>query len=335
MKFLSYKMLMTLFALGMILWSCDSFIYDDLKHCPQGVYVKFYAKTPCASDTTFIGSVPTLTVFAFDKNDKLVTSVTEKNVSLSRDCQVLVPVSNGDFTFVAWAGVNEKFTIGSFINGTTTKKDVMLTLNSSSGKAVDLSGTTLWQGESPVVSLPNPDKEGSVYKYTAINMREMINHVTVKVELDENTLMEDGVVPQDFTVDISSANGTTNIDGSMPLGGTILNYPALNGRYYNSGGISDTQKNNSASWDFAMMDLKTGYNNQLTLHYVKGGKTVFSGDLIGSILLLYENQTNINMACQHDFVIKFRLTDCCASHISCDIFVNNWLVHSYDTQLSM
>jgi hypothetical protein len=29
------------------------------------------------------------------------------------------------------------------------------------------------------------------------------------------------------------------------------------------------------------------------------------------------------------------LKDCCASHFSCDILVNNWLVHSYNTQLGM
>jgi hypothetical protein len=246
-----------------------------------------------------------------------------------------MPVSDGDFTFVAWAGINEKFTTGSFVNGTTTKNDVMLTLKSVSGIAENLTGTRLWQGESPVISLPDPDKEGSVYRYTAINAKEITNRVTVKVELDENTLMEDGILPQDFTVGVTSADGTVNINGSMPLGSTALNYPALNAHYYNSGEISDTQKINSVSWDFATMDLKTGYNNVLTLNYVKGNKTVFSGDLIGSILLLYEKQTNINMACQHDFVIKFILTDCCASHISCDIFVNNWLVHSYETQLGM
>jgi hypothetical protein len=99
MKILPYKLLMTLFALGTMLWSCDSFIYDDLKHCPQGVYVKFYSKTPCASDSTFIGSVPSLTVFAFDKNDKLVTSVTKTNVNLDRNYEVYMPVSNGNYTF--------------------------------------------------------------------------------------------------------------------------------------------------------------------------------------------------------------------------------------------
>ncbi|MCH4185645.1 MAG: FimB/Mfa2 family fimbrial subunit, partial [Prevotella sp.] len=254
MKILPYKMLIALCALGTMLWSCDSFIYDNLKHCPQGVYVKFYSKTPCASDSTFIGSVPSLTVFAFDKNDKLVTSVTEKNVNLTHDYEVYMPVSDGNYTFVAWAGADDNFTTGNFVNGTTTKKDVMLTLKSASGVAQDLSGTRLWQGESPVVFLPDPDKEGSVYKYTAINLQELTNRVTVKVELDE-TVLEDSISPKDFTIGVTSGDGTLNIDGSMPLNGSVLNYPALNTQY----------TDNSVSWDFAMLDLKTGYNNNLTL----------------------------------------------------------------------
>ena len=324
MKILPYKLLMTLFALGTMLWSCDSFIYDDLKHCPQGVYVKFYSKTPCASDSTFIGSVPSLTVFAFDKNDKLVTSVTKTNVNLDRNYEVYMPVSNGNYTFIVWAGANDQFTTGKFVDGTTTKTDVMLTLKAASGVAPDLSGTRLWQGESPVVYLPDPDKEGSVYKYTSVNLKELTNRVTVKVDLDE-TVLEDHITPKDFKIGVTSADGTLNIDGSMPLDADVLNYPALNTQY----------TDNSVSWNFAMMDLKTGHNNTLTLTYPSGNKTLFSGDLIGSILLLYEQQTNINMECQHDFVIRFILKDCCASHFSCDILVNNWLVHSYNTELGM
>jgi len=46
-------------------------------------------------------------VFAFDENNKLVTSVTQEGVNLSRDFEVLLPVSDGNYTFVAWAGVDD------------------------------------------------------------------------------------------------------------------------------------------------------------------------------------------------------------------------------------
>ena len=127
-KNLKIKLLMSLSILGVILGGCDSLLYDNLEDCPQGVYVKFYSMTPCETDSTFIGNVPTLSVFAFDDNDKLVVMHKEDNASLTQDFEVLMPVSNGNYNFVAWAGVNDDFSIESFTTGTTTKQDVMLTL---------------------------------------------------------------------------------------------------------------------------------------------------------------------------------------------------------------
>ncbi|MDD3309675.1 MAG: FimB/Mfa2 family fimbrial subunit, partial [Dysgonamonadaceae bacterium] len=150
MKNFRNKIFITLFALGTIFWGCDSLLFEDLADCAQGVYVKFYSKTPCASDSTFIGSVPSLTVFAFDENDKLVTSISKQNVTLDHNFKLLIPVSNGNFTFIAWAGMNSNFVVSRFTNGTTTKKDVMLKLNTSSNIAPNLNDTHIWQGESSV-----------------------------------------------------------------------------------------------------------------------------------------------------------------------------------------
>ncbi len=219
------RILITLFALGTILGGCDLLIYDGLEDCPQGVYVKFYSMTPCDVDSTFIGEVPSLTVFAFDENDKLVTSVSQQNVTLSRDYEILVPVSNGNFSFVAWAGVNDKFTSGTFTRGTTTRKDVMLTLKSTGNLAANIGNLHVWHGGSSMISLPDPSKDGSVYKYTAINLEELTNRVKVIVEIESSVK---DIAPQDLEVSVASANGMVNIDGSMPLKSPKLNYPLLN-----------------------------------------------------------------------------------------------------------
>src|SRR5690554_4404401 len=159
------KILVTLFALGTVLWGCDSLIFDDISDCPQGVYVKFYSMKPCDLDSTFVGDVPSLILFAFDKNDILVTSVTKEDATLSIDYELFMPVADGAFSFVGWAGYDGKFTLGTFINGVTTKKDVMLTLKSASSVAEQLNGISVWQGESPVVFLPDPLEYGSLYKH--------------------------------------------------------------------------------------------------------------------------------------------------------------------------
>lgn len=316
------RILITLFALGTILGGCDSLIFDDLEDCPQGVYVKFYSMTPCDVDSTFIGEVPSLTVFAFDENDKLATSVTQQKVTLSRDYELLVPVSEGNYSFVAWAGLNDNFTSGAFTPGVTTRKDVVLTLKSANNIAANLGSTRVWHGESPVISLPNPKENGSVYKHTAINLKELTNRVKVIVEIESSVK---DIVPQDLAVSVGSANGTVHIDGSMPLKLPQLTYPLLHADY------TDT----SVAWNFALLDLVTGYHNNLAITYTKTGEKVFDGDLIASILLNTVDG-GINLACENDFTVKFVMKDYCAecgTHFSCAIYVNDWLVHSYSTEL--
>lgn len=314
---------MTLFALGTILWSCDSLIYDNLTDCPQGVYVKFYSMTPCSVDSTFIGSVSSLTVFAFDEDEKLVTWLTANNVTIDRDYEVLVPVSDGYYSFIAWAGIDENFITSSFKQGETTKKDLMLTLRSTGNTAPDLRNTRLWQGESAPVFLPDPAEYGSVYKQASINMTELTNRVKVIVEFDNSITR---ITPQDLSVVVASANGELNINGSMPVGSPQLIYPLLNTQY---------DGNKSVSWDFALLDLQTGYKNNLLITYVAEGKQLFNGDLIASILLNTIGD-GINLKCEHDFTIKFVVKDYCATcltHFSCVVYVNDWIVHSYSTEL--
>ena len=308
------KILITLFALGTIFWGCDSLIFDDLSDCPQGVYVKFYSMTPCASDSTFIGSVASLTLFAFDENEKLVTSVTQNNVTLSRDYTVLIPVSDGNFTFLAWAGIDDKFILSSFTNGTTTKKDVMLTLKSTSGVAANLKGTKVWQGESPAVHLPNPAETASFYEYTAVNLQEVTNRLELIVEFDKATMKDYDL--QKIQAEVSSGNGILKIDGSMPPKQTSLAYPSSDATF----------NDNVATWHYNLLDLKTGYDNKLNIFY---------GDLIAMILLAAQNG-QANLDCDNDFTVKVVVKDYCVecwTHFSCSIYVNDWLVHSYSTDL--
>ncbi len=327
------KIWITLFALGAIFWGCDSLIFDELADCPQGVHVRFYSMTPCETDTTFLGDVTSLTLFAFDENDRLVTSVTRENVALSSDFDLLVPVSDGKFSFVAWAGIDDKFTKKTFTSGTTTKKEVMLTLNTTSGVAANLNGTRVWQGESPVVFLPDPAEYASFYEHTAINLREVTNRVRLVVEFDAVTMKERDI--QHLGVEVSAANGTMHIDGSLPSGQAVLAYNPVTAPVYD---VNDQNGNSRVTWDYSLLDLKTGYANRLYIHYDEEGEegSFFNGDLIGSILLTAVEEGGVNLDCENDFTIRFLVKDACVAcwtHLSCDIWVNDWQVHSYETEL--
>lgn len=323
------KILITLFALGTIFWGCDSLIYDDLADCPQGVYVKFYSMTPCASDSTFIGSVTSLTVFAFDENDRLVTSITQNNVTVDRGFEVLMPVSDGEFTFIAWAGIDDHFAKGSFTNGVTTKNDLMLTLNSTSSVAANLKGTKVWHGESSVVFLPDPKDYASYYEHTSINLSEVTNRVKLVVEFDKESMKEKDI--QALSSLVSSANGAMNINGAIQQNSESLTYDPATAPTYD---VNEENGNARVTWEYNLLDLKTGYANNLYISYKKGDEegSFFNGDLIGSILLTAQQEGGVSLECENDFTIRFVLKDACVAcwtHLSCDIWVNDWPVHSY------
>lgn len=312
------KILITLCALGTILWGCDSLIYEDLSDCPQGVYVKFYSMTPCAVDSTFIGQVSDLHLFAFNEQDILVSVATQKNVNLDKNNQTLVSLTNGYYTFIGWAGVNDKFTTAAFKEGITTKKDVMLTLKSKNKQAEALGNHHVWQGESPVVFLQDPAVVGTEYKYTAVNLQEVTNRINVEVELHESVLGNTN--SKDFVIEISSANGTMNIDGTMPLKTDILTYPSV-----------VNYSDNKLKAQYSLMDLKTGYNSQITVRNTVKNETIWQSDLLGSILL---KNDNVNLECNNNFDVKFVIKDkCldCGTYICWAIYVNDWQIHSYET----
>lgn len=315
-------LLITLLTLGSFFSGCD-IIYDNLEDCPQGVYVSFYSKTDCDVDSSFIGNTSSITVFAFDENQKLAATVRENDVNLSRDFEVLVPLAEGRYTFIAWAGIDDNFKMESLTKKVSTKDEVLLTLKTASNVANRLDNTRLWQGEQAYPVVIEPVKEyGSVFKHTAVNLRELTNRIKIIVEFETDIK---GLTPQDLAVELKSDNSVLRANGTMPRGTSPFTYPVL-------------QTSNaplSVTWDFATLDLLVGngYLNNLLINYPEENKTLFDGSLIAGILL---KAPNYDLACDNDFTVKFLVKDYCATchtHFSCVIMINDWIVHSYSTQL--
>jgi len=104
MKHLS-KIILAICTLVTIM-GCDNLIYDDNSDCPQGVYVSFYSKTPCAEEPIY-PTVEHLEVFAFDKNGVLAGIHEVDNPKLSADYEIYMPLPEGYYTFVAWTGLGK------------------------------------------------------------------------------------------------------------------------------------------------------------------------------------------------------------------------------------
>ena len=239
-----------------------------------------------------------------------------------------MPVSNGNYNFVAWAGVNDNFSVESFNPGTTTKQDVMMTLKMNGNSAVQLGDTKVWQGESRTVNLPDPAVSGAQYRYTAVNLRELTNRIKITVEFDREQIEDEST--EDLEIELKSANGRLHIDGKTNRKGVVMEYPARDF-------VIDTD---SVSWSFTTLDLITGLHNnlKLSLGYDEEEdieKVVFNNDLIASILLRANDEGGISLDCENDFEVKFTIKDYCKdcpTYFSCYISIKDWGMHSYEIE---
>ncbi len=295
----------------LMLGGCDAVIFEDILDCPQGVYIKFYSKTPCDVDSLYPADIKNLHVYVFDTNDKYVNVYTADNVTISKDYEFLIPIyPHGKYSFVAWSGIDSHYLLKDLQTGVTTKDDLLLQLKRASAVAENIKGTTLYAGTSEYVFLPDPeDIQAAYYEHTAINMREYTNRVEVIVEGFSK--------PEDYEVDIAMRNGDYAVKGNILLGMEMLHYPP-----------EYTYTDNKLSAKFTLLKLETGYDDWLTIKTKDGKKIFYQEDFLGTLLL---QNPDVNLSCDNDFVIKFKVEEDNGSYYVVEVWVNNWLIHTYKT----
>lgn len=295
-----------------ILSGISGCVYDNTDDCPQGIDVRLYSKTPCHTDTVY-PHLSGLKLCVFDRNDKLVLYQAAGDAGLAEHFRKRLEVENGLYSVVAWSGLDtQAFDLSFLKEKITAKNDLLFHIQRVAGQAASIDGRSVYYGESPVVFLPDPAEYGSVFESVAVNMQEITNRMAISIE----------GLPQadDYEVFIESANGSMRIDGSIAPD-EIIRYgsaPVF------SGGILEAE--------FTILKLATGYNNTLVVRDKRLDRDLYRGDLLGTLLL---KNPEVNLACDHDFTIRFTAKDqCqCGTFMIMEIWVNNWLVHSYTTDL--
>lgn len=231
-----------------------------------------------------------------------------------------MPLNGGVYSFIGWTGLDASFDLAQLKLKQTTKADVMLRLKQDSQLLKLLQNKRIFQGESPLVHLPDAKTHGSIYKQTSINLREKTNRIKVDVELHES--LKGFANIEDFEVFISSDNGILNIDGTVSLNGIPIQYP-----------YQKLLMGDQFTANFTLLSLKTGYTNRILLKNIKSGEVIYEGDLIANILA---RNDNVNLDCENDFTVKFIIKDKCLDcfdYICWAIYVDDWLVHSYETEV--
>lgn len=286
---------------------------DDECNYSQKLTVSLYSKSLCETDTVYPAGVKDITLCVFDNNDVLVTYVHKEGVTLKKGYTEEISVSGkGIHTVVAWSGIHTQyFDINQLQPGKTTKKDWLFHLKRSQHIAVSMEGVQVYSGESRAFYLDGG--VSGISEHTSVNLQEITNRLTISVEgLDRNE--------EEYEVYIESDNGSMNVGGSLAEDETVRYAPVTSP---NGGRINEK---------FYLLKLETGHNNTIVIRNKISGKELYKGSLLGTLLL---KNPEVDLSCDHDFTIKFTTQDqCeCGTYTIKEIWVNNWLVHSYDTEM--
>ncbi len=290
--------------------SCKQYIYDNMSACFRGVYINIYEQTECETEASY-PSVPVVHVYAFDDNDLLVSVHKEIAPQLSKEYELFVPTPRpGVYSFITWAGIDENFyNLSSLTVGKTTKKDLLLSLKEQSAKAVALTNQRLYIGSTPIVHIGEQEK---FFAHTKSNLREITNRIKVTVEGIEN--------PKDYSIEMSTNNGSYSL-----LGNIIPNHPLAYPTtvYYPA--------DSTLAANFTTLKLESGRNSTLVVRRLSDGEEAFKEELIGTILLS-PSAENINLRCLNDFHIKLKMRkcNCPGGYMAAELWINDWLIHSYD-----
>lgn len=334
-------------GLGFLLSGCESMFHDDLGNCPQAVYVKLY-NTTCKADSIGLNTQSNVHLLAFDEDNKLAASAELKDIDLGNKqkgfTEVRLPIKSDTpdqdrvYNIYAWTGVNGKFSAEAKIGD---KKDqVFASLRSGAeSQYVNLGSDRVYFGQAGrSVVLKNPAKNGSQEDHIAVPVGELTYRLNVSVVLDKSMLgRKNPPSIREFGLQINSGNGTYNYDGTHAINSAINGYQPNGPVVYNDTALVAK---------YTVMDLQTGLGSQVRISHSKNGQTRdvempidIQHDLIAAILAYAskpENKFSFNLNCEHDIDLKFLIKDkCdgCGQYMCTGVFINDWLVHTFDTEL--
>lgn len=334
-------------GLGFLLSGCESMFHDDLDNCPQAVYVKLY-NTTCKADSIGLNTQSNVHLLAFDEDNRLAASTELKDIDLGNKqkgfTEVRLPIKSDTpdqdrvYNIYAWTGVNGKFSAEAKIGD---KKDqVFASLRSGAeSQYVNLGSDRVYFGQAGrSVVLKNPAKNGSQEDHIAVPVGELTYRLNVSVVLDKSMLgRKNPPSIREFGLQINSGNGTYNYDGTHAINSAINGYQPNGPVVYNDTALVAK---------YTVMDLQTGLGSQVRISHSKNGQTRdvempidIQHDLIAAILAYAskpENKFSFNLNCEHDIDLKFLIKDkCdgCGQYMCTGVFINDWLVHTFDTEL--
>lgn len=293
-------------------------MFDDLARCERGVFLSLYEQTECAVQPSF-PALKKVLIYAFDEKESLVSTMEVDNFTPSQENKIFFELPKaGRYSFVVWGGVTDQFFTITPLQKGMSKGVLLLTLKHDRLRAVDLQGVRCYVGTTSEVEVGESDK---FFVDVTCNLREFSNRVDVRVLGLKK--------PENFRIELLSNNVFYAVSGLI-MRGIQLFYPADMKLLPNE----DDQHSVDLFAHFNTLRLQTGRQNDLIIRNLITDEIVYKADLIGAILLS-SHASDINLRCTNDFdvVLKTKVCNCPGGYEVVELWVNDWLVHTYETNL--
>ena len=343
--------------------------------------MRFYQQTPCNNKTTNVGKVNNLHILAFDKQTGLLANFVAANqeMTLTTEHETLLPLQQGDYELVAWSGNAAELASAKLQKGVTRKSDFFFQLrqqqdgslvfpntpepirygfagtglnrlpldSEENAKSNDLSQFPLDE----IINIPDPAKEGSVYRHAAINLRPQSLRVNVQLIVDKSVKASKyPTVAENFALQLFTAgrelsheaasNGSALVDWEVPQAKIVAAPQQFLLQPLQQKTVADTLKQSYNLLGITKASLAEGH--LVIMH--KGKKVELSNGVkeyahalnLPALIRIALEQKKVNLNCADEVSIKLHVKNQCIdcnTYMIFDVEIEKWNVHSYETVL--
>ncbi len=309
----------SILLLNFIIIGCKGLLFDDLSDCPQGVFLKIYSQAKSCEKEVVYRDFKKVSVFVFDEAGTFVDLHSFDSYNGKEQKEIFVPIKkDGKYELLVWTNLDSPLILKELKKGLTKKKDLFLSL-AKSENTKDLLGKEIFA--TPLGESIHIEVGARVVRliHTSINVCEITNRINIRVTgLDDPSRYEALLY-----LDNANYNFLTEIQSEKPREYRTDQKIVPNEKFPNEKDIF------TQITTLKIDGLKEG---DLILRGADKKEVVFKENLIQEIKKALKKE-NLNFACQNDYDLVIKMDKGPKGYYAVSVWVNGWLVHSYDIEL--
>lgn len=326
-------------ALAVSATSCYT-VWDN-DDCGTEYRVKFKYDYNMLFTDAFSTQVPSVTLYAFDKQGLLAFQKTESGDVLATDGYYMtLDVDPGQYRLVAWAGLTDgdkSFEVPELRVGQHTLTDLQCRINryphtAHGGLQVDSVGrlSGLWHGVVPAQTVTRANTYGTEY----VTVPLVKNTHTLRIILQQ--MDEEEMDASQFEISVTDQNGLMLHDNSLSQEDGTLTYMA----YHQTAGTAGTDDEDTRL-NVVVAELNTGRlmadsDTRLSIVNRETGEPILSIPLIGYLELCrttahYDMPLQEYLDREDSYSMTFFL-DSDLAWIDTQVIINDWIVRFNDIE---